>query len=108
MDVLTTFVHTYTFQILEELHIYDRVYFLLLTESGKSQTLFGASRLKAQSVSQTEVNSVNIDVVEGTVKFKKTEMEDDDLEKCFLTVMGMTCASCVSTIERNLMKMEGM
>lgn len=60
-----------------------------------------------KSESKPEVNSVNIDTGTGTVKFKKTMVEDDDLEKCFLTVTGMTCASCVSTIERNLMKMEG-
>ena len=34
--------------------------------------------------------------------------EDDDLEKCFMKVTGMTCSSCVANIERNLMKMEGM
>lgn len=27
--------------------------------------------------------------------------------KCFLQITGMTCASCVSTIERNLQKQDG-
>lgn len=33
--------------------------------------------------------------------------EDTEYEKCFLRVTGMTCASCVATIEKNLGKMEG-
>ena len=28
-------------------------------------------------------------------------------ETCFLTVLGMTCASCVDSIQRNLSKVEG-
>ncbi|CAF1246474.1 unnamed protein product [Adineta ricciae] len=30
-----------------------------------------------------------------------------ELETCFLTVLGMTCASCVDSIQRNLSKVEG-
>ena len=33
--------------------------------------------------------------------------DDDELEKCFLSIAGMTCSSCVSNIERNLSKIEG-
>ena len=33
--------------------------------------------------------------------------DDDDLEKCYLSISGMTCTSCVANIERNLMKVEG-
>ncbi|XP_067664088.1 copper-transporting ATPase 1-like isoform X2 [Haliotis asinina] len=33
--------------------------------------------------------------------------DEDDMEKCFLVVRGMTCASCVATIEKNLIKVEG-
>lgn len=44
----------------------------------------------------------------GSVSFRKSGAGvDDDLEKCFLRVSGMTCASCVATIEKNLMKVEG-
>ncbi|XP_067134859.1 copper-transporting ATPase 1 isoform X1 [Centruroides vittatus] len=41
--------------------------------------------------------SINIPAISGS----------DDLEKCYLRVTGMTCASCVAAIERHLMKVEG-
>ncbi len=33
--------------------------------------------------------------------------DDEELDKCFMKVTGMTCSSCVANIERNLIKMEG-
>lgn len=33
--------------------------------------------------------------------------EDEDLEKCFLHITGMTCSSCVANIERRLLRVEG-
>ena len=41
------------------------------------------------------------------VKFNKRKIDDDEYEKCFLKVTGMTCGSCVANIERNLKKVEG-
>ena len=32
---------------------------------------------------------------------------ETDLETCYFTVLGMTCASCVDSIQRNLGKVEG-
>ena len=42
-------------------------------------------------------------------KRQKVEVieQAEEVEKCFLRVTGMTCGSCVSHIERNLMKQEG-
>ena len=37
------------------------------------------------------------------------EMKDDNpqLETCYFTILGMTCASCVDNIQRNLSKIQG-
>ncbi|XP_013413564.1 copper-transporting ATPase 1-like isoform X2 [Lingula anatina] len=44
----------------------------------------------------------------GMVLQRKVDtVEEDDLEKCHLHVSGMTCASCVANIERNLLKVPG-
>lgn len=42
----------------------------------------------------------------GTVTGGGSDNEDD-LEKCFLHVSGMTCSSCVANIERRLLKIRG-
>jgi hypothetical protein len=33
---------------------------------------------------------------------------ENELETCYFTVLGMTCASCVDNIQRNLSKAQGM
>ena len=48
----------------------------------------------------------------SAVKGKKrgtpvTGGEDDDLEKCYLHISGMTCSSCVANIERQLLRIQG-
>jgi copper chaperone CopZ len=32
---------------------------------------------------------------------------NEDTETCFISITGMTCASCVDSIQRNLSKVEG-
>ncbi|KAL4229704.1 ATPase Cu transporting protein 7B [Mactra antiquata] len=51
--------------------------------------------------------AIQVDSVRGTVRYKPGTNEDEEYDKCFLKVTGMTCASCVATIEKNLKKMEG-
>ncbi|RWS27695.1 copper-transporting ATPase 1-like protein [Leptotrombidium deliense] len=49
-------------------------------------------------------NNVNDSrAVETTVRFE----DDTEMERCVLTVEGMTCAACVDNIERNLAKKDG-
>ena len=33
--------------------------------------------------------------------------DNNDLEKCFLHISGMTCSSCVANIERRLLRIQG-
>jgi hypothetical protein len=45
-----------------------------------------------KSNSKTKVQRINV---------------NDDTETCFVSITGMTCASCVDSIQRNLLKVEG-
>ncbi|XP_041357192.1 copper-transporting ATPase 1-like [Gigantopelta aegis] len=73
---------------------------------------------------EASLPGVNSDNLEPSVEFKpsnpflspsssvKFHKSDDDIEmaeyeKCYLKVSGMTCASCVATIEKNIGKIEG-
>ncbi|XP_027203367.2 copper-transporting ATPase 1-like [Dermatophagoides pteronyssinus] len=65
----------------------------------------------------TELNDKHIeiniddDVEKQSMSIEKTlpmNLESDKfLNKCFITITGMTCSSCVSKIERNLSKING-
>ncbi|WAQ98476.1 ATP7A-like protein [Mya arenaria] len=50
--------------------------------------------------------SLQIDSQMGTARYRPGTNEDEEFDKCFLKVTGMTCASCVATIEKNLLKLE--
>ncbi|CAF1034528.1 unnamed protein product [Adineta steineri] len=41
-----------------------------------------------------------------TINVQRTN-NNDDSETCFISIIGMTCASCVDSIQRNLAKVEG-
>lgn len=57
-----------------------------------------------RSVSQT---IVNLSPSPNHNNSGKGDTGDTENEKCYLQVTGMTCASCVGTIEKNVKKMEG-
>ncbi|XP_071124884.1 copper-transporting ATPase 1-like isoform X3 [Mytilus edulis] len=68
------------------------------------------TRSASQASKLSGTGSLKVDVLKGSVQFKKgvkDEDDDEDLEKCFLHITGMTCSSCVSSIEKNLKKVEG-
>ncbi|XP_063413158.1 copper-transporting ATPase 1-like isoform X1 [Mytilus trossulus] len=68
------------------------------------------TRSASQASKLSGTGSLKVDVLKGSVQFKKGVKDDDDdedLEKCFLHITGMTCSSCVSSIEKNLKKVEG-
>ncbi|KAH9495203.1 ATPase Cu transporting protein 7A [Bulinus truncatus] len=53
------------------------------------------------------IRSVSEAQLKGACRSKKGNDGGEDLEKCFLKISGMTCASCVATIEKNVSKMDG-
>ncbi len=47
-------------------------------------------------------------VRQSSLKMKlQRKISNEDAETCFISVIGMTCASCVDSIQRNLSKVEG-
>uniref|UniRef100_A0A669QP86 Copper-transporting ATPase 2 n=1 Tax=Phasianus colchicus TaxID=9054 RepID=A0A669QP86_PHACC len=77
---------------------------------------FDASLLTGNSI-LSSVGSMSKGSEVGTMSFKEqmplplenvaAQPQVPEPPKCFLQITGMTCASCVSTIERNLQKEEG-
>ena len=58
-----------------------------------------------------EVNDQNLEVANVDANDNEPTNEASvaqlDLEKCFLRVQGMTCASCVAAIEKHAKKIDG-
>ena len=81
---------------------FDQVAILPLTKSSQS---LSSSVAPNSSKGKTKQNFRK----HGAKKSKsKTEYisiaMDDDVERCFITITGMTCASCVGNIEKNIGK----
>ncbi|KAL3879473.1 hypothetical protein ACJMK2_031769 [Sinanodonta woodiana] len=69
-----------------------------------------ASALDHNVVTRQHGKEVTPNLGRGNVVFKETKsggQEEDEYDKCYFKVTGMTCASCVNVIEKNLMKVEG-
>ena len=66
-----------------------------------------ASHTSGEGPSHRSISNVDISASSSSVRFSKKTDEADDYDKCFLTIKGMTCASCVANIEKNINKMEG-
>lgn len=54
-------------------------------------------------------DNIAIDLSNTMVHFNTNneQFEEEEYEKCFIKVSGMTCASCVALIEKNLSKVDG-
>lgn len=65
------------------------------------QTSSGAKQLNLQTCVQTAKSP------HSTITDNPSGSEERQTHKCCVQVTGMTCASCVATIERNMLKHKG-
>ncbi len=76
-----------------------------------SQTsLVERSQQLNNSSTDNDIKIPDVEIHKKSKEYEKINLESidlNDLEKCYLRVKGMTCASCVANIERNLSKVEG-
>jgi len=67
------------------------------------------SEVKAKSLEMKEeiCSASRFEFSEDVIASTSNETAYDGLEKCFLRVQGMTCASCVAAIEKHAKKIDG-
>ncbi|KAM9319864.1 copper-transporting ATPase 2 [Gastrophryne carolinensis] len=84
--------------------ISDSTSSVLHKQAESNTTLNSAGRVKDLSPSLSYI----VDVIPKKPNIMDIpDTEDTAPQKCFLQITGMTCASCVSNIERNLKKKDG-
>jgi hypothetical protein len=85
----------------------------LIKKHNLSINFYFSENTKALSPKQVHVKastvngSLIIDQKTESVRYTPGTNEEEEYDKCFLKVTGMTCGSCVASIEKNLMKVEG-
>ncbi|XP_070813727.1 copper-transporting ATPase 2 [Chaetodon trifascialis] len=79
-----------------------------LEDSPKSIQSHDKSRpVSAAPSDLSDLQSANKAGVSNGTASQSASGREIKVQKCFICVMGMTCASCVANIERNLLKHEG-
>ncbi|CAF0904476.1 unnamed protein product [Adineta steineri] len=68
---------------------------MIRTRSAEDETIFKRSKSVDRTSRHPSLSKQNDDT------------DETELETCYLNVLGMTCASCVDSIQRNLGKVEG-
>ncbi|XP_025084861.1 copper-transporting ATPase 1-like isoform X3 [Pomacea canaliculata] len=76
-----------------------------IKDMGFDASLPNGTKLLLSTGSGFGKSASTVELSPAAVRFN-SEVEQE-YEKCFFTVKGMTCASCVATIEKNIGKMEG-
>ena len=69
---------------------------------GNAEVSFAGLKAKYQTVPSRESSPRKV-----TFPTQPMDDADDEFDKCFLRVSGMTCGSCVNYIEKSLIKVDG-
>ncbi|XP_054648592.1 copper-transporting ATPase 1 [Dunckerocampus dactyliophorus] len=81
--------------------IEDMGFDAFLPETNSLLPVSGSSVFKSSSVMPIKDKELDIDLLKETPLEHQTDKRDKH-SKCFIQIRGMTCASCVANIERNL------
>nr|XP_009860869.1 copper-transporting ATPase 2 [Ciona intestinalis] len=78
------------------------------TPSNKTRSSAGRGTVKKAVSKRKKVEKQNSrKIVESSKMLEMSVSMETDVERCFINITGMTCASCVNNIERNIGREEG-